>query len=91
MFKQLQFTPVVHEEIQVRNNREFLIQQIVNLTNETNKKALAARIAISANQLGWTDTDLHALLKKRQDPSIRNFSAFVKWSIKITHEKTTTT
>ncbi len=67
----------------VRNNFEQLIADIVNATNEQNKAALARRIATTARQLGWTETELHALLSKKKDPTIRNFTAFVKWSIKV--------
>jgi hypothetical protein len=73
----------VEEELQVRSNREQLIADIVNATSEKNKKALAKLISLRANQMKWSDMDLHALLKKRQDPTIRNFTAFVKWSIKL--------
>jgi hypothetical protein len=71
------------EELQVRNNREQLIADIVNATSDTNKKELAKLISLRANQMKWSDTDLHALFNKRIDPTIRNFTAFVKWSIKL--------
>lgn len=72
----------IEQPLKVRNNREHLIEQIVNATDEKNKKHLAKLIAIYANRYHWTDTELHALLKKREDPSIRNYTAFVKWSVK---------
>ena len=71
------------EPLQIRSNREYLIAEIVNQTSERDKKSLAKMIALAANTLRWSDTDLHALLKKRQDPKIRNFTAFVKWSTRI--------
>lgn len=73
----------VEEELQIRNNTEALIADIVNATSEKNKKKLAKAIALAYKTLGWTDSDLHALLKKRQDPSLRNYTAFVWWSSKI--------
>lgn len=71
------------EEIQVRNNRQQLILDIVNNTTEPDKKSLAKRIAIVANQLKWSDMDLHALLKKRHDPKVYNYTGFVKYSLKV--------
>jgi hypothetical protein len=73
-------------DILVRSNREQLIADIVYATNiqePGEKKKLAARIAMAANAMGWSDSDLHALLKKKQDPTIRSFTRFVWWSIKI--------
>lgn len=65
------------------SNRQDLITQIAEATTERDKKHLAKRIAITANTLSWNETDLHALLKKKQDPNIRNYTGFVKWSILI--------
>ena len=67
-----------------RSNKESLINQIVEVTNETpkGKKTLAKRIAIYANRYKLTADELHGLLAKHRDPKIRNFTAFVKWSIK---------
>lgn len=73
----------VEHTLKVRNNTEALIEDIVNATSEKDKKKLARRIALAYNILGWSDTDLHALLKKKNDPTIRNFTAIVWWSIKI--------
>ena len=73
----------VEEQLQVRNQTEDLIAQIVNATSEKDKHKLAKEIKIAYHTLGWTDTDLHALLAKRKDPSIRNYTAFVKWSRQI--------
>ncbi len=70
--------------LQVRSNREQLIADIVAATSDKDKKKLAALIAIKANQMQWTEQDLHALLKKRADPTIRNYTAFVRWSLKTT-------
>lgn len=72
---------MVVEDIKVRNNREDLILQIVDKTDSKNRKQLAKRIALTANTLGWTDTDLHSLLKKYGE--VKNFSAFVNWNLKI--------
>jgi len=55
----------------------------VQQTNVTDKKSLAKRLALAYRTLKWSDMDLHALLKKRSDPTIRNYSAFVQWSTKI--------
>lgn len=66
----------------IRSNKEDLIVEIVKCTNEKNKKALAKLIGIWVNKYKISETDLHALLQKRHDPKIRNFTAFVKWSIK---------
>lgn len=72
-----------------RNAKESLINQIVECTypkkktdTEKYRKNLAKRIGIYANKYKWTTTDLHYLLQKRNDPSIRNFSSFVEWSLK---------
>lgn len=84
--KQITFSKeyrIEEEEIQVRNNRQQLILDIVNNTTEPNKKSLAKRIAIVANQLGWSDMDLHALLKKRHDPKVYNYTGFVKYNLKV--------
>ena len=69
--------------LQVRNQKEDLIAQIVEKTNETDKKGLARRIAIAYNTLRWTEMELHALLKKADDPSVHNYTAFVKYSATI--------
>lgn len=66
----------------IRSAKEDLINQIVARTNARSKKALAKRIAIWVNRYKLTETDLHALLRKADDPAVRNFSAFVEWSIK---------
>jgi len=71
------------EKPQFRNNRDALIYDIAEATTEKDKKLLRKRLAIAANTLGWSEMDLHALMKKRYDPSIRNYTAFVKWSCKI--------
>lgn len=71
-------------ELATRTNKENLINQIVEKTNERNKKHLAKLIAIKANRYKWSETDLHALLQKSRDPKIRNFTAFVKWTLKET-------
>lgn len=70
---------------QVRNQKEDMIEQIVQQCTgtPTEKKNLAKLIALTANTAGWTAQDLHALLKKRSDPTIRNYTGFVRWSIKM--------
>jgi hypothetical protein len=68
--------------LQVRNNRESLIEQIVEQTTETYKKKLARLIAIRSKEMNWTEQDLHALLAKKNDPKIRSFTKIVWWSIK---------
>lgn len=73
-------------DLQVRSNREQLIADIVsqcNVIGVEKRKELARRIALAANTLHWSDQDLHVLMKKKQDPTIRNYSAFLNWSIKI--------
>ena len=70
---------------QVRNQREDLIEQIVAQCEgtEKQKRTLARIIAIAANTAKWGTEELHALLKKRQDPTIRNYTAFVRWTCKV--------
>lgn len=68
-----------------RNQREDLIEQIVaqcTLRPGEDRK-LAKLIAVTANLGHWTAMDLHALLRKKEDPSIRNYTAFVWWSAKV--------
>lgn len=68
-----------------RNQQEDLIEQIVaqcTLKPGEDRK-LARVLAIAANTGKWTTMDLHALLKKRMDPTIRNYTAFVWYSSKI--------
>lgn len=74
------------EDLQIRSMKDDLIAQIVAKTEEnhgTKKFKLAKRIAIAYAIMKWTPTDLHALLGKANDPSIRNYTAFVKWSCTI--------
>ena len=79
--------PVQREEIlQIRSNKDQLIADIVERTTVENKKLLAKRIAIAYNALKWSETDLYGLLRKADDRSIINYSAFVQWAIKI-HKK----
>jgi hypothetical protein len=80
--EEIKDTRATVNSLKVRNNREHLIDQIVNRTDEKNKKNLAKLLAIASYRFKWQDIDLHALLKKADDPSIRNYTAFVKWSIK---------
>ena len=81
--KRITFTQPKVATLQVRNSREQLIADIVDATEEKDKKKLAARLALAANTLKWSDMDLHALLKKKTDPKIRNYTGYVWWSIKI--------
>ena len=82
--KKLEFKQIERPALKVRSNREQLIADIVEATSDTDKKKLARLLALRSNQLKWSDTDLHALLAKRKDPKIRNFTKFVWWSIKLT-------
>lgn len=69
-----------------RNAQEALIEEIVShcqCRNEKEARVTARRIAIAAKTLKWDETDLHALLQKHRDPNIRNYGAFVNWTIKI--------
>lgn len=75
--------PRVEAPLQIRNNRDQIISDIVMNTVEKDKKKLAKIISIRARELKWTDTDLHSLLQKKKDPNIRNYTAFVWWSIKL--------
>lgn len=74
------------DELQIRNNAEYLIAQIVSFCGcrtLTEKKNLAKRIAIWANTTKADTSDLDALLKKRKDPSVRNYGGLVNYLIKI--------
>lgn len=68
-----------------RNQKEDLIEQIVAqcTLKPGDDRKLARVLAIAANTGKWTTTDLHALLKKKNDPALRNFTAFVWWSAKV--------
>ena len=69
-----------------RNQREDLIEQIADrcrCRSEKERQTLTKRIAIWANSIKADTTDLHALLRKADDPSIRNYGGFVNYSIKI--------
>jgi len=70
-----------NNELRIRNNKDNLIDQIIQATTEKDKKALARRIAIASNTMKWSEQDLHALYQKRHE--VRNFTAFVKWSCRI--------
>lgn len=63
-----------------------LIQQIVartNLKTDEERRDLERRLAIAANALGWKLIDLHALLKRADDPTVRNYTGLVVWSCKV--------
>jgi hypothetical protein len=79
------YQPPVQEVI-ARTEKEDLINQIAAATNE-NTPALRKRLALATNTLGWTETDLHALLKKKEDPTIRNYTAFVKFMARVNFKK----
>lgn len=87
--KQISFTQVERPApptlTRVQNNAQYLIEQIVQQCSLTDKekKDLAKRLAIAMHTAGWTEQDLHALLKKKEDKGIRNFTGFVKWSATI--------
>jgi hypothetical protein len=69
-----------------RSQREDLIEQIVaqcTFRKPGEDRKLARLLAVTANTARWSTTDLHALLKKRQDPTIRSYTRFVWWSAKI--------
>lgn len=70
-----------------RNGMEQLVRDIVEQTDAKGAQArkLQKLLVIQAKALRWSMTDLHALLQKKKDPAIRNYSAFV-WS----HVKTRT-
>lgn len=67
-----------------RNAKEDIINQIVARTRGSliEKKELAKLIALWANRYRLDATDLHALLAKADDPTIRSYTGFVRWSIK---------
>jgi hypothetical protein len=85
-FDMSRFEKPAASPLQVRTQEEDLIAQIVAHTQgtEAEKRGLAKRLAITAKIAKWGTAELHALLKKRQDPTIRNYSGFVRWSCKIT-------
>ena len=79
--------PIDRSKPQPRTQKEDLIEQIVaqcSFKKKGDDRELAKLLAIATNTLGWTEQDLHALMKKKQDPTIRNYTAFVWWSAKIT-------
>jgi len=84
--KALNFDHLKRESVTTpRSNREMLIEQIVEQTtgSAADKKKLAKVLAINSKILKWSETDLHALLGKKKDPSIRNYTAFVWYSLKL--------
>ena len=68
-----------------RTQREDLIEQIVAqcILRPGEDRQLARALAVTANTGKWTAMDLHALLRKKGDPTIRNYTAFVWWSCKV--------
>lgn len=62
-----------------RNDKEDLVNQIVALTTEKDTKHFAKILMIGANKRKYSLTKLHTLLRKKHDPSIENYTAFVKW------------
>jgi len=79
------FNPPKKPLLMVRNQREDLIEQIVAQCEgtEKQKRTLARLIGIWANTIHADAMDLHALLRKRQDPTIRSYTAFVRWTCKV--------
>lgn len=72
-----------------RNQKEDLIEQIVAQCvhkKPGDDRKLARLLAVAANTASWTTTDLHALLRKRHDPGIRNYTGYVWWSAKVKKE-----
>lgn len=91
--KKIEFTRpmVVEPEVKIRNGREALIADIVNATQEKDKKKLAKMLAIATNTNKWTNDTLHSILSKRRDPKIRNYTAYVWWAVKIKNTPTQST
>ena len=88
--KQITFTHLQEQpKVTPRNQKEDLIEQIVAQCNlpPGASRQLAKRLAIVVNTAHWTETDLHALLKKKQDGTIRNYTAFVKWNATIKNKQ----
>lgn len=83
--KQIDFTHLKQKpKVRANNAKEDLINQIADQCYpENDRPAIRRRLAIATNTAKWTETDLHALLNKKLDPTIRNYTAFVKWSSKI--------
>lgn len=71
------------EKPTARTSKESLANDIAQATVVKDKRGLAKRIMIAANTNKWSDTDLHALYQKRNDPNITNYTGFVVWAIKI--------
>lgn len=66
-----------------RNSKEDLLEQIVEATDGKNADKLRRALAIAVNTMKWTELDLTVLLKKKDDPKVRNFTALVWWSVKM--------
>lgn len=75
--------PTLNKRSRARTDCEALIEDIVGATDEKDSDELKRLLAITAKTLKWTVTDLHALYQKRLDPTIRNYSAFVRSRTKI--------
>lgn len=83
--EKIQTRTFTKNNLAVRTNYEALIAEIVSHTQPpSGRRQLAKRLAVAYHTAKWSVTDLHALLQKRLDPSIRNFSAFVNWTCKVT-------
>ena len=66
-----------------RNAKEDLINQIADRVERIEEKEhpqLRKRLAIASNTLKWDSYDLHNLLNKQ---GLKNYVAFVYWSLKI--------
>lgn len=73
-----------------RNAKEALIEDIVakcHCRSEKEAQTLKKRIAIWLNTTKADETDLHALLQKHRDPSVRNYGGLVNYLIKIRRAK----
>ena len=74
-----------------RNADEALIEEIVGhcrCRSEKDARTLAKRIAIAAKTFKWDTADLHGLLQKRNDPSVRNYGGLVNHLVKVRVAKT---
>ena len=67
-------------DLTARNSWEDLINQIVEQIAEKDKKKFAALLAIKGRELKFSTTDLHYLVNKKNDPTIRTYTGFIKWS-----------
>lgn len=66
-----------------------LINQIVaQMVVDQNRAAwLRKMMAIQTNTFKWSTTDLHAVLQKKHDPTVRNYTAWVTWRFGLAKKK----